>query len=83
MGIGIDIGGTAIKGGIVDHLGVIQEEGLLKTQSQLGYGQVLNDLVLLIKELQQLSPAEKVVGIGIPGIISAEGTTVVSCPNLY
>jgi glucokinase len=82
MGIGIDIGGTAIKGGIVDHLGVIQEERMVKTQSQLGYDQVLNDLVLLIKELQQLSPKETAVGIGIPGILSADGATVVSCPNL-
>ncbi|WP_373483745.1 ROK family protein [Acetobacterium sp.] len=82
MGIGIDIGGTAIKGGIVDHLGVIQEERLVITQSQLGYDQVLNDLVLLIKELQQLSPKEATVGIGIPGILSADGATVVSCPNL-
>lgn len=82
MGIGIDIGGTAIKGGIVDHLGVIQKERMLKTQSQLGYDQVLNDLVLLIKELQQLSPAETAVGIGIPGILSRDGETVVSCPNL-
>jgi glucokinase len=82
MGIGIDLGGTAIKGGIVDHLGVIQEERMLRTQSQLGYDQVLNDLVLLIKELQQLSPAETAVGIGIPGILSGDGGTVVSCPNL-
>ena len=82
MGIGIDIGGTAIKGGIVDHLGVIQKERMLKTQSQLGYDQVLNDLVLLIKELQQLSPTETAVGIGIPGILSGAGETVVSCPNL-
>lgn len=82
MGIGIDLGGTAIKGGIVDQLGVIQEERMLRTQSQLGYAQVLDDLVLLIKELQQLSPAETAVGIGIPGILSGDGTTVVSCPNL-
>ncbi|MEO1814277.1 MAG: ROK family protein [Acetobacterium sp.] len=83
MGIGIDLGGTAIKGGIVDHLGVIQEERMVETQSQLGYGQVLNDLVLLIKELHRLAPTEKTVGVGIPGILSADGTTVVSCPNLF
>lgn len=81
MGIGIDIGGTAIKGGIVDR-GVIQEERMVQTQSQLGYDQVLSDLILLIKELHQFSPEETVVGIGIPGILSADGSTVVSCPNL-
>ena len=82
MGIGIDLGGTAIKGGIVDHQGTIQKERMVKTQSQLGYAQVLNDLVVLIKELHQLSSAETEVGIGIPGILSADGATVVSCPNL-
>lgn len=81
MGIGIDIGGTAIKGGIVDQ-GVIQKERMVQTQSQLGYGQVLNDLVLLIKELHRLAPTEKTVGVGIPGILSADGSTIVSCPNL-
>lgn len=83
MGIGIDIGGTAIKGGIVDHKGIIQAERMEKTQSHLGYTQVLNDLVWLIKELHRLAPTEKTVGIGIPGILSADGSTVVSCPNLY
>ncbi len=82
MGIGIDLGGTAIKGGIVDHLGVILEELKVKTQSHRGYTQVLYDLVLVIKELQRLSPEETAVGIGIPGILSADGATVVSCPNL-
>lgn len=81
MAIGIDIGGTAIKGGIVDQ-GVIQEERMVPTQSRLGYDQVLSDLILLIKELQEFSPGERVVGIGIPGILSADGSTLVSCPNL-
>ncbi|MDO9493905.1 ROK family protein [Acetobacterium sp.] len=82
MGIGIDIGGTAIKGGIVDHNGVILEERMVNTQNQMGYAQVLSDLVLLIKELHHFSPEETTVGIGIPGILSADGATVVSCPNL-
>ncbi len=82
MGIGIDLGGTAMKGGIVKHQGIIQDERQVKTQSQMGYAQVLNDLVGLIKELQQLSPEESVVGIGIPGILSGDGSTVISCPNL-
>lgn len=82
MGIGIDLGGSAIKGGIVDNRGVIQEERNKKTRTHMGYDQVLDDLGLLIKELHQLSPEETVVGIGIPGILSPDGGTIVSCPNL-
>lgn len=82
MGIGIDIGGTAIKAGIVDQRGVILQELMVNTQSQMGYAQVLNDLVLLIKELHRFAPEEIAVGIGIPGIVSADGATVFSCPNL-
>lgn len=82
MGIGIDLGGTAIKGGVVNHRGVIQEERRVKTQSQMGYDRVVSDLAALINELVQLSPEETTVGIGIPGILSGDGSTVVSCPNL-
>ncbi len=80
MGIGIDLGGTAIKGGIVNHQGVIAKERRVKTQK--GYECVVRDLAALINELVQLSPEETTVGIGIPGILSGDGATVVSCPNL-
>jgi len=80
MGIGIDLGGTAIKGGIVNHRGVIQEERRVKTQKS--YECIVSDLAALINELVQLSPEETTVGIGIPGILSEDGSTVVSCPNL-
>lgn len=82
MGIGIDLGGTAIKGGIVNDQGEILVERLIKTESHRGYAQVVDDLVALIKELLCSSPEETVVGIGVPGILSSDGSTIVSCPNL-
>lgn len=82
MGIGIDLGGTNIKGGIVDEQGKILRELSVKTDSARGYADVKNDLLALIKELLLHAPAEKAIGIGIPGILSADGSTVVSCPNL-
>lgn len=82
MGIGIDLGGTTIKGGVINDQGVILVERLVKTRSHLGYPYVLGDLIELIKELQSLSPEEQPIGIGIPGILSVDGGTIVSCPNL-
>lgn len=83
MGIGIDLGGTTIKGGIVSTQGHILEERYIMTESRRGYSAVLNDLVQLIKALQEIAPAEKAVGIGIPGIVSGDGSTVLSSPNLF
>ena len=82
MGIGIDLGGTNIKGGIVNEQGKILRELSVKTDSARGYADVKNDLLALIKELLLHAPEEKAIGIGIPGILSADGSTVVSCPNL-
>lgn len=82
MGIGIDLGGTAIKGGIVNDQGEILVERLFKTESHRGYAQVVDDLVALINELLCVSPQETAVGIGVPGILSSDGGTIVSCPNL-
>lgn len=82
MGIGIDLGGTTIKGGIVNDQGKILHERSLKTESHRGYAHVLKDLVGLIDEFLLLSPDEKALGIGIPGILSGDGSTIVSCPNL-
>ena len=85
MGIGIDLGGTNIKGGIVDEQGRILRELTVKTDSARGYVEVKNALLGLIKKLLQQAPQapeESIIGIGIPGILSADGSTVVSCPNL-
>lgn len=82
MGIGIDLGGTTIKGGIVNDQGKILHERSLKTEGQRGYAHVIKDLIGLIDELLLLSPDEKALGIGIPGILSRDGSTIVSCPNL-
>lgn len=83
MGIGIDLGGTTIKGGIVSTQGHVLEERFYMTDSHRGYFAVLDDLCELINELLVISPVEKVVGIGIPGILSGDGSTIVSCPNLH
>jgi len=82
MGIGIDLGGTTIKGGIVNSQGKILLERLIKTESHRGYSELLNDLLALIEELLSHAQDEKMIGIGIPGILSGDGNTVISCPNL-
>jgi len=83
MGIGIDLGGTTIKGGIVNSKGQILEERFKMTLSHRGYKAVLDDLVKLIQDLSKIFPGEEQVGIGIPGVLSCDGSTIVSSPNLH
>lgn len=83
MKIGIDIGGTTIKGGLVDQSGMIIKALSITTNLEQGYDQIVCDLVDLIKEL--LGKINKVaeIGIGVPGIVSENGEMILSCPNLY
>ena len=78
--IGLDIGGTTIKAGLVDETGLILEA--LSTPT------VINDLDGLLFELTELirnfqnSVAIDAVGIGIPGLRSSKTGVVETSPNI-
>lgn len=79
--IGIDLGGTNIKAAVVD-----QEEGIIEqitkpTQASLGKDHLLDRLAETVDEL---SKKEDIIGIGLglPGMVSADQTTVMNPPNL-
>ncbi|WKY46317.1 ROK family glucokinase [Eubacteriaceae bacterium ES3] len=81
MGIGIDVGGTAIKAGVVDERGYVKHRMHIATNLESDYEQILSNLEEIIVQLCKNS-AESSVGIGVPGIVSANGEMVLSCPNL-
>lgn len=83
MQIGIDIGGTSIKGGIVDKSGMIIETVSIASNWKQGYHQVLSDLMSLIQGLACSVNGIVRIGMGIPGIVSGNGEMILSCPNLY
>ncbi|MGL4606629.1 MAG: ROK family protein [Eubacteriaceae bacterium] len=83
MGIGIDLGGTSIKGGLVDATGKILKEVACPTRVSLGYTAILEDICHLVKELMDFSKNEETqVGIGVPGILSKDSQSILNCPNL-
>ncbi len=82
MRIGIDIGGTMIKAGIINETGDILEQVTIPTNVRKDYRYILNNLCEIIKKFHNNNEAEVFVGIGIPGILSGDGKTIVSCPNL-
>lgn len=87
--IGIDIGGTTIKGGVVDSSYKIVEHMALPTLSQEGRNsgeRVVNCVVKLIKDLSSAVGVGieqlKSVGAGIPGTIDSENGVIVYSNNI-
>ena len=84
--LGIDLGGTFIKGGIVDDQGVIILRDKVPTQSEKGGSGVVANIVALCKNLMNkanLSSSDLVgVGIGVPGMIDSEKGEVIYSNNL-
>ena len=69
--IGIDLGGTAIKAGVVDELGNIVIKDKVPTKSERGYEAVIADMADLCKRLHgEANIFEKnfsMIGVGCPG----------------
>jgi glucokinase-like ROK family protein len=79
--IGIDLGGTFIKGGVVTKDGDILVSGKIPTEAERGAAQVAENIASLIDKLIKDSGAdrESIVGVGIgsPGMVdSAEGVVL-------
>ncbi|KAA3608739.1 MAG: ROK family protein [Planctomycetota bacterium] len=76
--IGVDLGGTFIKAGVV-HRGVVLRRHHLPTQ--LDFDRFCDDIVRLIQEVSQGGPM-KGVGIGVPGVTDPDHRVVLDSPNL-
>ncbi|RKD30112.1 ROK family protein [Thermohalobacter berrensis] len=86
MYIGVDIGGTAIKAGIVDESGDIVKKKETATNVHRGYEAIEKDIIDLIsdlkKEVEEKGNTVKSIGIGIPGIADVNHDIVIYCTNL-
>jgi glucokinase len=84
--IGIDIGGTNIRLGLVDELGNIIERRRYKTEAVDGVGAVVAKLKGGMESLMEFAADNRLeirgAGIGIPGIISSAVGVVHFSPNL-
>ncbi|EOD00426.1 ROK family protein [Caldisalinibacter kiritimatiensis] len=86
MYIGIDIGGTAIKAGLVNENGEILYKKEIRTRAEREYKDIERDIIELIKDLikrsNEYGKNVKSIGLGIPGIGDVTGDFVVYCTNL-
>lgn len=84
--IGIDLGGTFIKGGIVDDLGNIIAAHKVPTESGEGAERVMDNIATLIKTLLRKSNMTENdvvgVGMGVPGMIDSKKGVVIFSNNL-
>ncbi|MFO0973272.1 MAG: ROK family protein [Phycisphaerae bacterium] len=86
LAVGIDVGGTDIKAGLVRGDGTLVERRVVATQADTGPAAVLERIAGVARELaavaNQQGSAAVGVGLGMPGSIRAAQGVVVSPPNL-
>ena len=82
--IGIDLGGTNIRGGVVDNFGKIINRRQEPTFVKEGADRVIDRLINFIESLvgQDITLKLKGIGIGCPGIIDIKQGIIHESPNL-
>lgn len=84
--LGLDIGGTNIKGGIVDASGNIAYKGSIRTRSNKGSDAIMSDIISFAKELILGNGLQftdiAAVGMGIPGSIYSDAGIVMDSYNI-
>lgn len=84
--IGLDLGGTNIKGGLVDDNANTLAERTVATEADQGPSHVMDRLAMVTREL--LSGAQVKlqdlggIAVGTPGPLSADQSVVLSAPNM-
>lgn len=79
--IGVDLGGTNIKAAVVDSEKGIVEQVTTPTQANLGKDHLLDRIAETIKDLKKKNEIIG-IGLGLPGMVSKDQTTVRNPPNL-
>ncbi len=75
--LGIDIGGTSVKGVLIDEKGNIIADGSIPTGAQSGGDVILNAVVTLCGKLQRESGCKAcALGAGCAGMIGDDGTVI-------
>ena len=81
--IGVDIGGTNIKIGVVSDSGKLVRSVSMKTEAEKGPKKVISNIANGISELLSTNKLKIVgIGIGCPGIVCVEKGIVENAPNL-
>ena len=84
--IGIDVGGTFIKGGLIDRTGRIFASGEIPTEPRSGAEHILSNIASLIARMSASAGVRReeiaAIGMGIPGLIDSHVGTVAFSSNI-
>ena len=80
--IGIDIGGTMIKGALFGSDGALVEKRSVETRVDRGRDAVLQNLIALIKSLHTAKGQVLSVGIGVAGVLDPPKEVLLQSPNI-
>lgn len=80
--IGVDIGGTNVKFGLVDAEGNLLEKVKYPTKGLMESGDFMGAFAEIMKKHLKESPEVKRVGIGVPGTISKDGKKLRELANI-
>ncbi len=79
MNIGVDIGGTKCRVGVVENDRVLRKKEI-KHRKVISSEELIKNIVSMISELTDEKPEG--VGIGLPGILSRDRTIWIKVPNM-
>lgn len=80
--LGIDVGGTIIKGALFNSEGQLLETSSIGTQESQGKEKILGNLLSLVNSLQEKAKKVSAIGIGVAGILDVEKEVLLQSPNL-
>lgn len=84
--IGIDLGGTSIKIGVISNEGQLINHVEVPTRTQDGYQAIISDIITnsknLIEQVNLTMENIKGMGLGLPGMLDIEEGIVTFAPNL-
>ncbi|MCL2661218.1 MAG: ROK family protein, partial [Acidobacteriaceae bacterium] len=87
LNIGVDVGGTNIKVGLLDECGSILCQKRLATQPELGPEAVIGNIAEAVRAVlseRGMKPGQmNSIGIGVPGTTDADTGIVIYAPNIF
>ncbi|MFG2821055.1 ROK family glucokinase [Kitasatospora sp. NPDC048365] len=78
--IGVDVGGTKIAAGVVDESGEILAKTRVPTPADPQWA--VDAIAQAVRELKEQYPDVAGVGVGAPGFVDRERSTVIFAPNI-
>lgn len=81
LAVGVDLGGTSVKVGLVDRSGKILKSIHRETDAKAGPEHVLHEIITGIRSVLGSESDPRAIGIGAPGSVTLDHTTVIQPPN--